>query len=48
MNHIHKEFQTLNRLLNLKGMNYPSKIGDWKTFEKNNPTIALNILYIVY
>ena len=26
-------------------MNYPSKIGDWKTFEKNNPTIALNILY---
>ena len=27
-------------------MNYPSKINDWKTFEKNNPTIALNILYI--
>ena len=23
-----------------------SKIDDWKTFEKNNPTIALNILYI--
>ena len=21
-------------------------MGDWKTFEKNNPTIALNILYI--
>ena len=29
-----------------KGINYPSKTDDWKTFEKNNPTIALNILYI--
>ena len=25
-------------------MKYPSKIDDWK-FEKNNPTVALNILY---
>ena len=24
----------------------PTKIDDWKTFEKNNPTIALNVLYI--
>ena len=31
---------------NWKGINYPSKMDDWKTFEKNNPTIALNILYI--
>ena len=31
---------------NWKGINYPSKIDDWKNFEKNNPTIALNILYI--
>ena len=23
-----------------------SKIDDWKTFEKNNPTIALNVLYV--
>ena len=30
---------------NWEGINYPSKIDDWKTFEKNNPTIALNILY---
>ena len=30
---------------NWKGINYPSKIDDWKTFEKNNPTISLNILY---
>ena len=29
-----------------KGINYASKIDDWKTFEKNNPTIVCNILYI--
>ena len=29
-----------------KGINYPSKIDDWKTFEKNNPAIAFNILYV--
>ena len=31
---------------NWKGTNYPSKIDDWKTFEKNNMTIALNILNV--
>ena len=31
---------------NWRGINYPSKIDDWKTFEKNRPTIALSILYI--
>ena len=31
---------------NWEGINYPSKIDDWKTFQKNNITIALNILYI--
>ena len=31
---------------NWKGKNYPSKIHDWETFEKNNPAIALNISYI--
>ena len=30
---------------NWKGINYPSKLVDWNMFEKNNPTIALNILY---
>ena len=30
---------------NWKGINYSSKMDDWKTFEKN-PTIVLNILYI--
>ena len=29
-----------------KGINYPLKIDDWKAFEKNNPTINLDILYI--
>ena len=31
---------------NWKEINYPSKIDDWKTFEKYNSTIALYILYI--
>ena len=31
---------------NWKGINYPSKIDDWKMFEKNNPTIAPNVSYI--
>ena len=31
---------------NWKGTNYPSKIDDWKTFGKNDPTIALNVPYI--
>ena len=30
---------------NSKGINYPSKIDDWKTSEKNIPTISVNILY---
>ena len=28
------------------GIKYLPKIDDWKTFEKNNPTISLNVLYI--
>ena len=31
---------------NWNGIKYPSKIDDWKMFEKNNLIIALNILYI--
>ena len=33
-------------ICNQKGINHPSIINDWKTFEKNNRTINLNILYI--
>ena len=28
---------------NWKGINYPTKIDEWKIFEKNNPTVALNV-----
>ena len=31
---------------NWKGINYLSKIDDWKTFGKDNPKMAVNILYI--
>ena len=31
---------------NWKGINYPTKTDDWKTFEKNNATIVFNILFI--
>ena len=29
---------------NWDGIKHPSKIDNWITFEKNNPTIALNVL----
>ena len=29
---------------NWKGINYPSKIDDWKTYQKKNPTIVPNIM----
>ena len=29
-----------------KGINFPATPKDWKTFELNNETIALNVLYI--
>ena len=31
---------------NWKGIDFPAGIKDWKKFERNNKTIALNILYI--
>ena len=30
---------------NWKGINCPSRKDDWKQFEKNNPKMALNVLY---
>ena len=30
---------------NWKGITFPSEKDDWKKFEKNNLTIALNVLY---
>ena len=34
-------FNWINKY-NWERIKYPSKIDDWKMFEKNNPTIALN------
>ena len=31
---------------NWKGIDFPAGIKDWKKFERNNKTIALNILYV--
>ena len=31
---------------NWKGIHFPSGKDDWKIFEKDNVTIALNILYV--
>ena len=33
---------------NWKGIEFPSHSKDWKKFEQNNKTIALNILYVTY
>ena len=32
-------------MYNLEGINYPSEKDDWKNVEKNNLTIAVNMLY---
>ena len=29
----------------ITGMAYPSKIVDWKEFEKNNPSFVPNVIY---
>ena len=41
-----KSWRNQKRFANWHGLKYPLKIDDWKTFEKNNGTTALNILYI--
>ena len=33
------------KICNFQGINYGSKTGDWKKFEKNNLAIALNVQY---
>ena len=46
---IHEKVSIIKPFINKyywERINYPSKIDDWKTFEKNNQTIALNISYI--
>ena len=39
------KINTFMNKYNWNGINYSSKIDDWKAFEKKYPTIALNILY---
>ena len=46
---IHEKVSIIKPFINKyywEGINYPSKIDDWKMFEKNNQKIALDILYI--
>ena len=31
-----------------KGINFPSRKEDWKNFESNNKSVALNILFVPY
>ena len=37
--------KTFYEKYNWEGINFPSEKDDWKKFEKNNVTIALNVLY---
>ena len=41
----HKEIGKIQEEYNWEGTNYPSEKDDWKNFESNNLTIALNVLY---
>ena len=41
-----KSGKKINNVRYPSGKNYPSEKDDWKRFEKNNPMIALNVLYI--
>ena len=46
---IQKEFQTLKfffRNCNCKDIDFPATSKDWRKFEQNNKTIALNILFV--
>ena len=38
-------FKPFTNQYNLDGIDFPAGIKDWKKFERNNKTIALNILY---
>ena len=42
------KLETFINNYNWKDIEYPSHSKDWKKFEKNNKTIALNILYVPY
>ena len=48
LNTIKKEYQRLKLLLINTIGNFPSHSKDWKKFESNNKSIALNILYVLH
>ena len=39
------KFKPFTNKCSCEGINYPSEKYRWKTFDKNNVTIALNVLY---
>ena len=39
------KMKLLRNKYNWEGISYPSEKNDWKKFEKNNDTIALNVFY---
>ena len=48
LSHIQKRVSNTEPFINKynwEKINYPSQIDNWKTFEKNNPTIAPNTFY---
>ena len=46
--HVHRIPKTKSFInkYNWKEINNPLRKDDWKNFEKNNPTIALNVMYV--
>ena len=50
--HIEKNLQKIWKIklfinrFNWKGINYPSRKNAWENFEKNNPSMAANALYV--
>ena len=45
----HQKISKLRPFINKydqKGKNYQGRTDDWKRFEKNNPTIAINVSYV--
>ena len=47
----HQRLNKINKLINRydwSRINFPSQVGDWKKFELNNKSVALNVLYVPY
>ena len=42
------KLEPYSKQYNWKNISFPAKQDDWKKFERNNPTVALNVLYIDY